>query len=542
MTTISRRNLLQFATAGAVVAMTGCAKTADNGSSSGGGSTSTVTIGTTDKVTTIDPAGEFDNGSFALISNTFPFLVNFSEGTRDTEPKPDIAESAEFTSPSEYTVKLRKGLTFANGNSLTAEDVKFSFDRLLRLNDSNGPASLLANLKSVAVKDELTAVFTLTVPHDQTFQMLLASPAGAICDHKTFPADKLMSDGDIVKANPFGGPLRITDYQKNSLVSMVPNDKYKGMLAKAASNVSIKYYAQADNLKLDIGNGAIDLAYRTLSATDIASLRKNSKVKVVEGPGGVTRILVFNFDTMPFGAKSSSPNPAKALAVRQAVASLVDRDALAKNVYKGTAEAMYGFVAGNTAGAEPVMRRYGNGSGAPDKAKAAEILRKAGITSPVTLKIQYNPDHYGASSGDEYAAIKAQIESSGLFKVDLASTEWVQYSKDRSSDVYPIYQLGWFPDFPDPDNYLTPFFTKENFVKQHYDNETVRKLIPQELSEADHTKRVAIIKKIQDILAGDVPFVPLLETKQVVVAGTDVKGADKVIDISSKPRFNILSK
>ncbi|MBL3926442.1 peptide ABC transporter substrate-binding protein, partial [Bacteroides thetaiotaomicron] len=81
--------------------------------------------------------------------------------------------------------------------------------------------------------------------------------------------------------------------------------------------------------------------------------------------------------------------------------------------------------------------------------------------------IQYNPDHYGPSSGDEYAAIKSQLEATGLFTVNLQSTEWVQYNKDRVSDVYPIYQLGWFPDFSDADNYLTPFFTKDNFLENH---------------------------------------------------------------------------
>ena len=56
--------------------------------------------------------------------------------------------------------------------------------------------------------------------------------------------------------------------------------------------------------------------------------------------------------------------------------------------------------------------------------------------------------------------IKDQLEASGLFTVDLQSTEWVQYSKDRVADVYPAYQLGWFPDYSDADNYLTPFFLR----------------------------------------------------------------------------------
>ena len=69
--------------------------------------------------------------------------------------------------------------------------------------------------------------------------------------------------------------------------------------------------------------------------------------------------------------------------------------------------------------------------------------------------------------------IKEQLEKSGLFKVDLQSTEWVTYSKDRTADAYPVYQLGWFPDYSDADNYLTPFFVPGNFLN-HYENPASR--------------------------------------------------------------------
>ena len=91
------------------------------GSAAGGG---TITYGTTDKVVTLDPAGSYDNGSFMVMNQIYPFLMNSKPGTADSTP--DIAESAYFTSPTEYTVKLKPGLKFANGNELTSSDVKFS--------------------------------------------------------------------------------------------------------------------------------------------------------------------------------------------------------------------------------------------------------------------------------------------------------------------------------------------------------------------------------------------------------------------------------
>ena len=133
--------------------LAGCAGGSTGGSTDGAASGDPIVVGTTDKVTTLDPAGSYDNGSFAVMNQVYPFLLNSAYGT--AEVTPDIAESAEFTSPTEYTVKLKSGLTFANGNDLTASDVKFSFDRMVAINDPNGPASLLGNLDSVEAPDTI---------------------------------------------------------------------------------------------------------------------------------------------------------------------------------------------------------------------------------------------------------------------------------------------------------------------------------------------------------------------------------------------------
>ena len=133
---------------------------------------------------------------------------------------------------------------------------------------------------------------------------------------------------------------------------------------------------------------------------------------------------------------------------------------------------------------------YGDGNGGPDAAKAKAILEAAGVTTPVALSLQYNSDdHYGPSSGDEYAMVKEQLEADGLFAVDLQSTEWVQYSKDRVADVYPAYQLGWFPDYSDADNYLAPFFLTNNFLGNHFSDPETEQLILDQAVTPDPAER-----------------------------------------------------
>ncbi|MCB2412577.1 ABC transporter substrate-binding protein [Demequina sp. TTPB684] len=517
--------------------------TADGSSGSG----ESLIIGTTDKITTIDPAGSYDNGSFAVMNQVFPFLMNSPYGTSDVEP--DIAESAEFTSPDEYTVTLKPGLTFANGNELTSSDVKFTFDRQMAIFESgadegNGPGSLLYNLDSVEAPDDTTVVFTLKSPNDQIFPQILSSPAGPIVDEEVFAADALTPDADIVAGEAFAGPYTILSYDQNNLISYEANDVYQGVLgAPKTSAIDVKYYAEESNLKLDIQQGNIDVAYRSLSATDIEDLRGDDSVKVIDGPGGEIRYIVFNFNTQPYGAATPDADADKALAVRQAVANLVDRAEISSQVYRDTYIPLYSFVpAGLTGQTEALKEMYGDGSGGPDLDAAEAVLADAGVSTPVELNLQYNPDHYGGGSADEYALVKDQLESSGLFTVNLQSTEWVQYAKDRTADVYPAYQLGWYPDYSDADNYLAPFFLIDNFLGNHYVNQDVNDMILEQAVTNDPAARTALIEDIQKAVAADLSTLPLLQGAQVAVTRADVSGAEDTLDASFKFRYGALSK
>jgi peptide/nickel transport system substrate-binding protein len=532
----------------ALAGVSAFALTACTGPSGGGGTSTegagggTITYGTTDKVVTLDPAGSYDAGSFMVMNQVYPFLMNSKPGSADAVP--DIAESASFTTPTEYTVKLKPGLKFANGHALTSSDVKFSIDRVVKIADPNGPAALLSNLKSVEAKDDSTVVFTLKAGNDQVFPGVLAANSGPIVDEEVFPADKVLSDDEIVKGKPFAGPYTIESYKKNELVSLKANPDYLGLLGKPANDgANIKYYADSNNLKLDVQQGNIDVAGRSLTATDAADLEKDSKVKVHKGPGGELRYIVFNFDTMPFGAKTADADAKKALAVRQAMADIVDRDAIATQVYKGTYLPAYSVVPDGFNGAiQPLKEMYGDGNGKPSLDKAKKAFADAGITGTVNIKLQYNPDHYGKSSGDEYAMIKEQLEKSGLFKVDLQSTEWVTYSKARTADAYPVYQLGWFPDYSDADNYLTPFFVPGNFLKNHYENSAVTELVTKQLTTVDKAEREKVLGEAQTAVAKDLSTLPLLQGAQLMVAGADVKGVDQTLDASFKTRLGVISK
>ncbi|MBB1197584.1 MULTISPECIES: ABC transporter substrate-binding protein [Curtobacterium] len=520
--------------AATALVLTGCASSSVSDTELNG-----LSIGTTDKITSLDPAGSYDNGSFAVQNQVFPFLMNTPVGSPDVEP--DIATKAEFTNPTTYEVTLKDGLEFANGNKLTSSDVKFSFDRELKINNENGPQSLLANLKSIDTPDDTTVVFNLDHA-DQTWPQVLSSPAGPIVDEDVFSATKLTSADDIVKGKAFAGQYQISSYKENDTIQYKTNPKYDGLLGKAKTDeVTASYYTKETDLKLAVQKGDVDVAYRSLTPTDISDLRKDDSLKVTDGPGGEIRYVVFNFKTQPFGTGQDDADEAKALAVRQAAADVVDRAQLAKEVYNDTFTPLYSMVPDGLTGAvQPFKEMYGDGDGGADVSKAKKTLSDAGVTGKVQLDIQYAPDHYGSASDDEYALLKQQLEDSGLFTVNIQSTVYTTYAQERTKDAYPVYQLGWFPDFSDADNYLSPFFTKENFVQNHYDDPEIQDLIAKEQAESDPDKRAALIEQAQEREATQISTLPLLQGKSVAVAGKDVKGL--TLDASFKFRYATLSK
>ena len=551
---LRRKALALSAAAIAGIALAACGSSGGgaggNSSSSSSGSNAPsggkpITVGTTDQVIALDPAGAYDNGSLNLETNLYQFLMNVPAGRK--APEPDAAQSCSFTKPTEYTCILKPNQKFSNGDPLTAADVVFSYKRLATINDPNGPVSLIGNMKDVTATDPMTVVFTLNNANDQTWPFVLGTSAGPIVDSKVFPANKELPDDKVIGSGPY---MLGAGYQKNQLVTLKANPNYTGPNKPKSDNVTMKYYTDPTNMKLDIQSGAIDVAWRSLTPTDVDALSKDSNVNVLTGSGGELRYMVFNFKTMP------GKDDAQKLAIRRAIAYSVDRTDLATNVYKGTYQPAYSQIPDGIADATTAFKDvYGD---KPDKAKAAKELSDAGVATPLKLNIDYTTDHYGPTSADEYNQIKRQLEATGLFKVSIQGIAYTTYTVDRAKDLYPIYQLGWFPDFVDGDNYLFNFLSEQNFVHAHYcdvdkngkpvsnnrpcDKDGVLPLLTEEETQSGAARDTAF-SKIQDKLAtGTMPYLPLLSGSQIAVTGKGVSGVQETLDATFQFRFWMISK
>ncbi|MFD9790720.1 ABC transporter substrate-binding protein [Streptomyces sp. NPDC059070] len=507
--------------------LSGCGSEA--GSSSGSGES--VVMGMSDDIQAIDPASGYDPGSWLLFNNVFQSLLSFPKGS--STPQPEAAERCSFDKGGSQVFRclLRSGLKFSNGHALTSKDVKFSFERVLRINDPNGPAPLLSTLGRIDTPDELTVVFHLKVP-DATFPSKIASGAGSIVDSETYPAGKLRTDGKAI-----GSGVYKLDAFGEKQASFSVNSSYKGTAKVKNSGMTMKlFHGRQKELAQALRDGDIDLAYRGLTAKDIADLQASSVadkkgIKVVEGTSAEVQHLVFNM---------SDPVAGK-LAVRKAVAYLVDREALVRDVYKSTATPLYSIVpSGITAHSTSFFDTYG---GSPDPAKARQVLRKAGLTGKVKLTLWSTPIRYGPGTDDELKAIAKQLNDSGLFEADVKSVDFKQYEQDIAAGKYGVYVKGWIPDYPDPDNFTSPFFGKGNVLSNHYVNKTVTdEIIPSTSATEDRAATEAEFTRLQDTVANDVPILPLWQGKQYAVAHEGVVGLEWTLDPSTVFRFWEISK
>jgi peptide/nickel transport system substrate-binding protein len=482
----------------------------------------TIIHGTTDPWQSFDPAGSYDLPSWNVIYNTMETLLTIPPGGKT--PEPLLAETCDFDDPKTYTCTLKQGVTFHDGSTLDAEDVKFSFDRNLGIADPEGASSLFASLKEAEVVDESTVTFHLKQA-DAVWPFILTIAAAAIGPSDAYSESEIQSDQEVIGT----GRYRVAEYRPGEQLVMEAFEDYHGD-PPANGRVIVQLFDTSSALKLAVEQGEVDIAYRSLTPTEIDDLRNQDGIEVVQGTGIEIRYLVFNLDQKPYNEE----------AVRKAIAMTIDRQAIAENVYNGTVEPLYSM---NPVGLDGHIDAFAEEYGeAPDPEGAEQLLNDAGIDTPVDLEIWWTPSHYGDLSADEYAEIKRSLEESGLFTVNLKSTEWDAYTEAAFTGQYPAYQLGWFPDYPDADNYLASFYSSDTFLANGYSNERVDELISVERSTSDQGERVGAFEEIQQIAAEDVPIVPIWQGDQIGAIRTGVTGVEETFDASFIFRYWLIGK
>ncbi|MFJ7626286.1 ABC transporter substrate-binding protein [Streptomyces sp. NPDC097595] len=474
------------------------------------GSSDPVVVGTTDAVTSLDPAGAYDAGSWAMYSNVYQSLMTFKSG--GIVPEPDAAENCQFIGAKlqTYQCKLRDDLTFSNGDKITAEDVKYSFDRMLEMKTDVGPSVLFPSLKNVVTEGRVIT-FNLS-SRDATFPQKIATGAGAIVEKDAYAEHKLRNDGGVTGS----GPYVLKSYEAGVKAELVPNSRYKGAVAKTGGPITVRYYKESEDLLAAWKSGQVDVTHRQLPPSTLASLNPgDNDQRVTEADSAEIRNLVFN-------VRKGAPLADRK--VRQAIASVIDRGPLVSKVYKGTVEPLYSLIPQGTIGhSTPFFDAYPS----PDAKRAKALMDEAGVQTPLAVTFAYRE---GDQYTDETKEIQRQLNATGLFKVTIKAVEWTRFQKGYAQGEYDMYTVGWLPDYPDPDTFSQPLVGRDSSLHNGYTSKKMDDLISATLQYSDRSRASNDFKELQKLVGEDVPLVPLWQKKDYVIAKADVSGSQYLSD------------
>ncbi|MFF9393924.1 ABC transporter substrate-binding protein [Streptomyces griseoluteus] len=521
---MNRKTLVLPAVAGLLTPVLAACGGTDSGAKNG----DPIVVGTTDRFTAtsdapapLDPAYAYDVGTWNILRQTVQTLMIQPKG--EGSPVPEAAESCSFTDTGNerYACKLRSGLKFASGDPVTAADVKFSIDRALKLQADSGVAALLNTVDTVETQGDREVIFHLKTA-DATFPFKLSTPVAGIVNPKDYAKDKLRDGFEVDGSGPYTFKAQV---KGDAMVSatFTKNPSYKGSSELNNDKVEIRSFDDADAMGAALDRGDIDVMSRTMSPSQIQKLDGGSgqHADLVDMPGLEIRYLAFN----------TNAQTVKDKAVRQAIAQVVNRGELVSKVYGTQAEPLYSLVPATLTGhSNSFFNKYGD----PSVAKAKVLLAKAGVTAPLKLTLHYTTDHYGSATKQEFEVLQKQLNDSGLFDVTIQGHPWATFRPAEQKGQYDVYGMGWFPDFPDADNFLAPFLDKDNFLGSPYANSTIeRTLIPESRREADRLDAAKSLTEIQDTVAEDVPVLPLWQGKQYVAARDDITGTSYALNSSS---------
>ncbi len=351
--------------------------------------------GTTDSITSMDPASAYDYFSIEVINQVFDTLLVYD--TQATTLRaglatqvPSLTNGGISADGLNYTYHLRQGVKFHDGSAFNATVMKWSIDRAVKLDIAGSAGFLLYDVGALG-RDKnngnKTPVGAITTPDDYNITFHLKHPVGFFNGLMAFSVSAPVSmtaynntgqQDDAVGKVVGTGPYQLTGYTTNQqiILTATPNYYNAGLYADHGipkipilNQVTLKLRYTATTLKLDIQNHAIDIAYRALAPADVVDLQNRATslgLKVDIGTNPRIRYLVFNVKTAPFND----------VRLRQAIAYAVDRQAINTTAFLGLATPIYSMVPPAMPYSQPVFQTVYGAS--PDLAKAKNLLSQLG--------------------------------------------------------------------------------------------------------------------------------------------------------------------
>ncbi len=476
-----------------------------------------------DDMITLDPAEIFEFRGAEYGAQVYDRLITYP--VDDVEKlQGHVAESWTIADDGKtYSFKIRDGITFHSGNPLTAEDVAWSLQRVIKLNKT--PAFILSQFgftaenveQRIKVLDPKTVQIELDQPYAPTFFLYcLTAGVGSVVDKQetmAHAADGDMGYGWLKTASAGSGPFKLRSWKANESLILDANPDYWGG-APGVERVVTRHVAEPATQVLLLQKGDVDIA-RNLEADQVKSLESNPDVVIKKVPKGAIYYLGLN-QKNEYLAKPE---------VRQAFKYLVDYDGMANSIFQGSVVVHQSFLPQGFLGAiddKPFKL---------DVAKAKELLAAAGLPDgfKVTMEAINHPPEL-----DMAQAIQATLAQAGIQLELIPGDDKQTLTKYRARN-HDIYVGRWGPDYQDPHTNADTFASnpdnsdeakltgklawRNSWALPEMSKETAAAVL-----ERDAAKRAAMYEKLQREHQQTSPFVIMFQDIEVIAERANLKG------------------
>ncbi|HVM18634.1 MAG TPA: ABC transporter substrate-binding protein [Egibacteraceae bacterium] len=503
----------------------------------------TLVFGTSADPVVLDGILVSDGESLRAIDQMFEGLVTLQPG--GTELEPGLATEWEASDDGlEWTFTLREGVTFHDGEPFNAEAVCFNFDRWYNFEGSfqnpdatyywqtvfggfadggpegEGGEAATSLYESCEATDEYTAVLRITEPSASFLPALaltnftFGSPAAL----EEYGADEgeVGDDGVFRPTGTYGtehptgtGPFRFVEWTRNDRLVMERNPDWWGDFEGNVETLIFRPIADNAARLQALQTGEIQ-GYDLVEPQDIETIDGNEDLQILDRPAFNIGYVGFNQDIEPFDN----------IAVRQAFAHAIDRQAIIDGFYAGRGEVAHQFMPPALFGYADEVTEYEYD---PDRAR--QILEDAGLDVPVEIDFAYPTDvsrPYMPDPEQNFQAMVADLEDC-CFTVQVKSDTWSPDYLSKYLDRYGAYLLGWTGDFGDPDNFLGTFF-QEGSPGFNHTNRELYNILDEAEVETDEQRRTELYEEANRIIADELPGLPYVHTEPALAFTANVSG------------------
>lgn len=395
-----------------------------------------------------------------------------------------------------YTLYLRQGVTFQNGEPFNAAAVKFSFDRAAAEKSTNKDKRTFANL-STQVVDAYTVVL-INKEIDPDFLFLLGQATAIIVEPKS---------ADTNSTKPVGtGPYRLENWSKGSAIALTRWDGYRQAAAIHIRRANFKFITDPAAQTAALLSGDVDVFVRVTAYRNLAQFKSNPRFQVIISGSRAKTIVAIN----------NRKKPLDDVRVRRAISAAIDR----KTVIEGAVDG-FGVPIGShyVPGALGYVDTTGINPFNIEKAKA--LLKEAGVSTPLELTLTLPPAPYARQGGE---VIAAQLAKIGII-AKLQNVEWAQWlSGVYGNKNYDLSIISHVEPF-DLGNYAKPDYY------WGYQSPKFDALYTKIKNTPRAADRAKLLGEAQQLLAEDAANVFLFQPQWITIAHKNLRGLWKDMPI-----------